>query len=59
MKTLIENLRDDSNTDTVDELVWENGQVIDLLESVDQFLVQHRIPSAMTVLQQAIERLKK
>jgi hypothetical protein len=59
MKTLIENLRDDVNTDTVDELVWENGQVIDLLESVDQFLVQHRIPSAMTVLQQAIERLKK
>ena len=59
MKTLIEKLRTETNEETVDELVWENAQVIHLLESVDQFLVQHRIPSAMTMLQDAIEKLRK
>ncbi len=59
MKTLIEKLRNEANEETVDELVWEKNQVIELLENVDELLVRHKIPSAMTVLQEALEKLKK
>lgn len=59
MKTLIENLRNETNEEIVDELIWEKNQILELLENVDDLLVRHKIPTAMTVLQTAIEKLKK